>query len=215
VLFAGSGLFRVWQDRRYDSVKKQEIAPLFPLKSLPKTIGSWRALDDKEATLDPQIARVAGSVDSLVRVYVDDYTGVAITALILYGSAETITAHTPQVCYPAAGYTKMEWGEMIPVRISPNSPDPAVFAGFVFAKGAGLSEREEVYYSFRHSGAWNPWMEGNWRTLRYSPAVFKIQVERRVIDTEFRNLDNPSSRFLEALVPEVEKRVNNAPKPKA
>ena len=205
LIFGASGLVRVWQDWRFDTVKNQEIKPLFPLKDLGRTLGTWRALEDKEAVLDPQIARVAGSVDSLVRIYVDDLTGVAVTVLILYGRAETITSHTPQVCYPAAGYSLVDGGEIIPVPLGTGvGTIPAGFAGLVFAKKAGLGDREEVYYSFRHEGVWTPMVEGNWRILRFSPGVFKIQVQRKVNDTEYRHLDNPSSRFLGALMPKFE-----------
>jgi hypothetical protein len=216
VLFAASGLVRVWQDWRYDTAKNQEVKAPFPLKNLPRDLGlgslkEWHALPDTEAVLDPQIARVAGSVDSLVRVYRDDLTGVAITVLVLYGRAETITKHTPQVCYPSAGYGLVDGGEVIPVPVNPaGSGMPAAFLGLVFAKKGGMGDREEVYYSLRHEGQWIPTVEGNWQALRYSPGAFKIQVQRKVTDTEHRHFDNPSSRFLSVLVPTFEAMVNEA-----
>jgi Protein of unknown function (DUF3485) len=216
LLFTTSGLVRVWQDWRFDTVKNQEVKLLFPLAKLPRDLGAgsikeWHALPDTEAVLDPQIARVAGSVDSLVRVYRDDLTGVAVTVLVLYGRAETITRHTPQVCYPSAGYGLVDGGEVISVPTNTGAGGvPAAFLGLVFAKKGGMGDREEVYYSFRHEDQWTPGVEGNWRALRYSPGAFKIQVQRKVTDTEYRHLDNPSSRFLSVLMPTLEGLVNDS-----
>jgi hypothetical protein len=215
LIFGASGLIRVWQDLRFETVKNEEVKPLFPLKNLERTLGSWRALEDKEAVLDPQIARVAGSVDSLVRIYVDELTGVAVTVLILYGRAEAITRHTPQVCYPSVGYNLVDGGEVIQVPLGTGvGTMSGAFGGLVFAKKGGLGDREEVYYSFWNDGVWTPNVEGNWRILRYSPGVFKIQVQRKVNDTEYRLLDNPSGRFLGALMPKFEDLLKKSQAPR-
>src|SRR5438477_77345 len=83
-----------------------------------------------------------------------------------------------KVCYPSAGYGLVDGGEIISVPTTGGMP--AGFLGLVFAKKGGMGDREEVYYSFRHEGQWTPGVEGNWRALRYSPAAFKIQVQRKV-----------------------------------
>ena len=212
LLFAGSAFVRHWQDWRDVEAKNRVIESPFSLKNLPKTIGTWHMMDGKEATLDPEIARVAGSIDSTLRVYVDDETGVAITVLLLFGRAEAITGHTPDVCYPAAGY---EYGDGdvidVPIRMNPN---PAIFRASIFAKRAGATvDREEVFYSFRNEGRWSPSIAGNWRALRYNPGIFKLQIQRRVAESEHRHLNNPSQIFLDNFLPELERMINTTAKP--
>jgi Protein of unknown function (DUF3485) len=103
-----SGVVRFWEDRRVRSLQIQTVSPLFPLKSLDETMGRWHSRESTEAALDEEIARVAGSSDSIIRTYVDRQTGVSVAVLILYGRAGLVTAHTPEVCYASQGYKQRE-----------------------------------------------------------------------------------------------------------
>lgn len=214
LLLAASGLVRGWQDRRFETAKNRVISPLFPLKELPTMIssplGTWQALEDGDIALDPQIIRIAGSTDSVVRNYVEQSTGVMVTVLVLYGRAEAIVAHTPEVCYPATGHDLVD--DVIDLAV-PLGTTPAVFRSLVYGKKGGTTtNRDEVFYSLRHDGRWAPGVDGNWRVLRYSPAVFKVQLQRRVAEHEQRHLNNPTEQFLALFVPELERRITDAEK---
>jgi hypothetical protein len=204
VLFGASGAARAWQDHRFQSAKNRVITPIFPLKDLPKTVGRWRALEGLEASLDPRIAQMAGSVDSLMRVYVNEDTGVTVTALLIYGRAEAVVAHTPEVCYPAVGYQIAD--DVATHRITFGDAN-AFLRSTVYAKKGVDLDLEEVFYSIRHDGRWSPSIDGNWKVLRFSPAVFKLQIQRRVVEGERRHLDNPSLDFLKSFIVAFERKV--------
>lgn len=204
-LLCVSGLIRTWQSQSVENAKDRVIRPLFPLVELPKQIGAWRAVEGTESALEPQISRIAGSVDSLVRAYVEQNTGVVVTVLILYGRAEQVVLHTPEVCYPAAGYAQTD--DVFDVAL-PSQPIPSAFRSLIFRREGGTNPiREEVYYAFRHDGQWSPSLQGNWRKLRFSPAVFKVQIRRPLADKERRVPKNLSEQFLIPLVQELEKRI--------
>src|SRR5262245_44349406 len=93
-----SGGVRSWQDRRFASVQSQVEQAPFPLKDLPRTLGEWRVLDGGETSLDPEVARVAGCSDHVVRAYSNPSTGVSLSVLILFGPALTVFGHRPEVC---------------------------------------------------------------------------------------------------------------------
>jgi hypothetical protein len=209
-LLVASGVARDAQDRRFRTSQQHAPELRFPLSGLPKALGRWRSLEGKEAVLDPRIARIAGSSESLIRDYVDDSTGVVVTLLIVYGKAEVVTGHTPEACYPAVGYEVA--AEALDVAI-PVGARPARFRTTVFARKEAAeagSGGEEVYHSFLHNGHWSPDVAGNWKVLRYSAPVHKVQVRRRVADGESRQLNNPTESFLSALIPEIGRRVGPA-----
>lgn len=205
LLFGASGAIRSWQDRRFDQAKNRVVSPLFPLKTLPNVVGSWRVMSGVEATLDPQIARIAGSSDSLIRTYTDEATGVVLTVLVLFGRAEQVISHTPEVCYPAVGFEQAGEAIDLPVR---GGAVAAVFRSLVYSRGGSEGVGfEEVSYGFRHENRWTPEVEGNWRVMRNSPPVFKVQIRRRTASRESRGVNNPIEQFLAGFLPEIEQRV--------
>ena len=40
----------------------------------------------------------------------------------------------------------------------------------------GVVQFEEVYYSFLHHGDWLPNVADRWKTFRYYPGLFKVQI---------------------------------------
>src|SRR3954470_15516325 len=109
LLLGISGGVRAWQDSRFATVEMQGQKCPFELKTLPTTLGNvWKLQEGGEGELDEAVKRVAGCSDSLIRTYRNEATGVSLTMLILYGPAKSVFGHTPEVCYPAAGYQAIE-----------------------------------------------------------------------------------------------------------
>jgi hypothetical protein len=218
---AASGLVRVWQDWRFQNVYTREVVPDFPLSSLPRALGTW--VDKGEtSTLDPQIARIAGSIDSMMRTYVDRRTGVVVEVMVLFGRSEQVSVHTPEVCYPAAGY---QLGEApvengVPLDGQPVT-DPAAlprFRSMTFVRPGKFLERQEVFYAFRQNGHWSPDPDGNWKSLSLGQGSYKIQIQRRIAEQERRFFDrehNPTVQFLGAFLPEIERQIASAKSPAA
>jgi hypothetical protein len=207
VLLGASGGVRAWQDYRFATVESEGKNCPFPLKDLPKTLGNdWHLEDGGESNLDPKVAQVAGCTDSLIRTYRNATTGVSVTALILFGPGKTLAGHTPEICYPSAGYRMVADPS---VRAVASSPGPATeFRSEVFARDQGQRIwREEVYYSFRHGDRWSPDGQRFWKEFRHRPAMLKVQVQRTVSDHERRDVNNPTEDFLALLMPEIERRV--------
>jgi hypothetical protein len=208
VMLGLSGAVRYWRDLQFQSIQSQGKDSPFPLKDIPNVLGSWRALEGTEAVLDPEIARVAGSTDHVIRTYADDKTGERITVLVLYGPADAVWGHTPDVCYPASGFKTLipPRETQIPLEDSSRS---VTFREGLFGKPQGEgNEFHEVYYSFLNAGEWRPDMADRWKRFRYFPGMFKIQIERRVKSVGLEN--SPSPSLLASLVKEIERRSNPA-----
>jgi len=206
LFLAGSGLFRYQQDRRFDVDKSYHEDCPFPLKTLPLEFTGWKATDEGEKSLDPLTLRITGASDHITRTYVDELTGVTLQVLVLFGPAEPVLPHTPQVCYPACGFVPTEDSSHRTVTMADGQK--AVFQSAVFAKAGGRSVvREVAYHSFRLEGPWSPDIAQGRKFPRRNPGVFKVQVQRRVVDGERRDRDDPVEHFLAELLPEIDRRV--------
>jgi hypothetical protein len=204
LLLVGSGVARVFQERRFDQEKGYLETCPFPLKDIPVRIGGWRLIEGGESALDPMTLRITGATNNLMRVYIDDLTGVVLQVLVLFGPAEPVAPHTPEICFPASGYTPVD--EPADRVIKDASGKTYVFRSGVFAKSGGRAMiREEAYYSFRLNGQWSPHMPT--RFPRKNPGIFKIQIQRRVGNSERRDQDEPIEQFLSLLMAEIEGRI--------
>jgi hypothetical protein len=200
VLVASGGV-RSWQAWKVDALLEKGKKYAFPLTELPLTLGSWQGED---TSLDPQIARRAGASDAIFRRYVDQATGAAVEVIVLYGPAVELFFHTPEVCYRGAGYTQLDGRDQ---RVISSGGMEAPFRSLVFVKGqATEAERVEVYYSWRYQGRWTPEL-GALKQFERIPGMYKVQLARRVMEQERRDVGPPCESLLDVLVPEIEHRL--------
>jgi hypothetical protein len=171
----------------------------------------WRAQDGAEQSLDPEVARIAGSTDSVIRAYRNARTGQVVTVLILFGPAQAVYGHAPEICYPAAGYRPVAAAISRPIPCGGDRP-AAEFRSEVFARQRDERRvNEEVYYSFRYGDRWSPDPMKHWKDFRHHPSMFKVQVQRATSGTESRERNNPTEHFLALLLPEIERRLARVP----
>ena len=206
VVLGVSGGLRYLRDWQFQSLNKENEKPPFPLKEFPKVLGGWHEVEGSEITLDPQVARIAGSSDHLIRTYVNDMNGERVSVTILYGLAYLVWPHTPDACYPAAGFKKVPPSRDVEIDV-PETTTKARFREQNFAKyqtGAGIYQ--QVYYSLRNAGEWGLNLENNWKSFRYHPGMFKVQVQRQVVAVG--KAENSSlEEFLGKIVQEIEQRL--------
>jgi hypothetical protein len=215
VLLATSGVVRTLQESRHKAEKSYVEACPFPLDSIPSKLGVWQKKEGEDLTLDPLTIRITGSTDRVLRTYVDELTGVSLVVLVLFGPAEPVLPHTPEVCFPSSGYSSAQ--DSMDREIEYTSKDSAgkdikhgaQFRSSVYEKSGGLAvRREEAYHSFRLEGVWSPSIGAGRKFPRRNPGVFKVQVQRLVAAGERRDTkDNPIEQFLSILIPQIERNI--------
>jgi Protein of unknown function (DUF3485) len=201
-ILATSGGARLWQEHRLEQALERGRVSPFPLADLPMDFDAWKG---RATTMDPRIVRGSGSTDIVTRHYVNERTGVGLDVVILYGPTSDMFIHTPELCYPAAGYDPLPGTVERPIAVAGAGPVP--FRSLAFTKGeGGVADTQEVYYSL--------WYDGRWTTQSTSPkaskripGMYKVQVCRRISARERRDLDNPTEPFLAALVGEIDARM--------
>jgi hypothetical protein len=209
VLLAASGVYRGLQDSRHGDEKSYLEACPIDLQKIPDQLGGWRRVKGTEKSLDSLTMRISGGTDHVIRTYVDDQTGVSVLIMILFGPAEPVIPHTPEVCYPSNGFTPADDSYMRIIKGVDGRDYP--FRSGVYTKAGGRSViREESYYSFRLEGVWSPDAGAGRRFPRRNPSVFKIQVQRRVLEGERRDSDDPTEALLAVLAPELERMITEA-----
>ncbi len=221
-LLAASGVVRGLQDRRFEVEKSYLAECPFPLKTLPKEFDGWKIVPGGDRTLDPLTTRITGATEHVMRTYVDELTGVTLSVLILFGPAEPVLPHTPQVCYPSCGFTSTEESTIRNLKGRDGAATNDQFRTGGYAKSGGRAMlREVVYHSFRLDGPWSPDIGAGKKFPRKNPGIFKVQVQRRVAEGERRDDSEPIENFLARLIPEIERRIaesqaaGSAPHPKA
>jgi hypothetical protein len=70
--------------------------------AIPAVVGDWVSED---VGFDERELKMAGATSSLVRRYTNNATGDVVSIFMIAGLPSDIAAHTPDVCYPGAGFT--------------------------------------------------------------------------------------------------------------
>jgi Protein of unknown function (DUF3485) len=197
---AGVRFSRDWQFATV--TRESEICP-FPLRELPTSLGTWNVIEGTDSQLDPEIAKIAGSSDHIIRSYHDSKTGETATIMLLYGLATKVCGHIPEVCYPAAGYQPLALPVDRTISVS-GSETPVGYRSLYFSKTvAGSSSYTEVFCTLMHNGTWLPDVANRWKMFRQHPGMFKLQIQ---CDTTAITTEHSPA---ETLVKEIVGYINN------
>ena len=206
VLFGLSGGARFWREWQFSSLSRESGVAPFALIELPRELGDWRVVEGSESTLEPDIAQIAGASDHLIRTYINEKTGASAVFMVIYGLATRVWSHTPDACYPATGFDAIPPTQDIDIPI-PETTSRARFRVQQFAKlKAGLKDFRRVYHSFRNAGEWGLDMGRKWKTFRYHPGMYKVQVQTQAGSVDDSKDKESLERLIGQLIREIEKR---------
>ena len=202
VLLGSAALRRVQSQRIDANLERGRKEPVIDLAKIPFNLGPWKG-EKKE--LDPLIAQATGADQIITRRYVNQQTGSTIDAIVLYGPAVEVYLHSPEVCYPAAGYAQVAGPDGREIKVGDMS---APFRSLVYSKGeGGPGELQEVYYSWWYNGRWNA-NGGVQKRFQRIPSMYKVQLARRVTPGEKRDVGNPCESLLRELLPDMDRRIH-------
>lgn len=155
----------------------------------------------------PEIARIAGSSDHIIRGYTHLKSNAKVSVLILYGLAAEVFAHTAAACYPAVGYNALGSSDH-ELTIPGGTPTTAGYRTGFYSMNTALGiQYKEVVSSFRHAGQWVPEASDRWKQFRSHPGMFKIQIEREVVVDGISVEASPSVELLGELMQVIETRL--------
>ena len=99
-----------WTDDAADSLHlKQRI------DNLPMQLGDW---EGQNLEADPREIRASGAVGHLSRSYRNRVTGEQVSLFLICGHMRHVSVHTPDRCYPAAGFDQLSPAERFTIETS-------------------------------------------------------------------------------------------------
>jgi hypothetical protein len=218
-LLGASGMVRTVQESRHRFEKSQkELCPI-DLSKLPNKIGDdWTLIKGGERKLDEYTMRITGGTDHAIRSYANRMTGVVVTLLLLYGPADPVLPHTPQVCYPASGFSAIDSPTARSITYSIGQDDQgrpverqADFLMSSYIKPSGrMPLREVVYHAYRLDGLWSFAIGAGRKFPRRNPGLFKLQIQRVVAEGEKLDATDPIIQFLKPFLGEIEAEIKAA-----
>src|SRR5437764_13900048 len=100
LLIVGTGLAHgLWTNRWLRTTEPQTSAAR--LDKLPLNFGDWQGTDYQ---VNPAALALGEIVNYKQRLYRNRSTGQEFTVLVVCGKPGPISVHTPEVCFPGAGY---------------------------------------------------------------------------------------------------------------
>ena len=205
LLIVGAGLVHGrWTNRWRPSPELAMLAARFD--SIPIVIGDWQGTAFE---LPAKERAMVGAEACVARKYANHGRGVTVTVLLLGGLPADIAIHTPDICYPSAGY-------------SLNAPSPFDYrygpgekrAGFrtALATRGGVSPSVlRLLWGWNDSKGWTT-PEGPRWTFASKPWLCKLYVIRETAGSAVKPEDDPCTDFLSVFLSEVDRLVFDFPK---
>jgi len=195
VLAVSTAIEGVWSERW---VSFEDI-PVYAeqLKRVPMQIGDWKG--KQAAQVPDDILAQAGAVGNLSLTYQNSQNE-EVAVFLVCGRTLDMLAHSPQICYPAAGYEMK--GEPARQPIETEGGGVADFFTTIFEKSDPFGvKNERVYWSFCGANGWEASSQPTW-TFGGQPVLYKLYVIAPT-GRDAMSDRNPCTEFIRVLIPEL------------
>ena len=169
-------------------------------------IGDWKGTAFE---LPAEERAMAGAVACLARRYTNPSRGVSVSVLLLGGLPGKISTHTPDVCYPGAGYT-LDSPSAFQCRDGPDERQAEFRTALATREGTNPSVLR-IFWSWNASKGWTAPEEPRWN-FAAEPALCKLYVIRETAGAVVDPGDDPCNDFLSVFLPELDRLVFSARK---
>lgn len=168
------------------------------LANVPTEIGGWRSRD---LEINPAAAEQAELAGHVFRSYENPATGAEVTVLLVCGRPGPISAHSPLVCFPGAGF--VQTSPPVTSRIDSSAGEEWEFARSGFTKETPVGQTHvRIFWSLSADGNWsvprNPRL--HFATNKY---LYKVYVTRELNHADEAIKDDPALDFLAGFLPEI------------
>ncbi len=205
VLIIGTGLFHgTWTNRWRLSPGLTELAAR--LNTVPEVLGDWKATSRRE--LPPRELAMTGAVGYISRTYTNPSKALAVSVLLLSGLPGTITTHTPDACYPGAGYTL---GNAEKFELKYGAGQRAEFQTAVASRDGAHPSHLRLYWSWCSSKGWSAPEDARW-ALAAEPMLSKLYVVRETVGAKIAPKDDPCDEFMTLLLPALDRAMSDPTK---
>jgi hypothetical protein len=180
------------------------------LDTIAHDLGGWEARDYDLEGQQASWAQLSGYIN---REYVHPASGRRLAVLLVWGRPDPVSQHTPDQCYPSAGYAPVNEIAREAIDAEPPRP-PAEFFTRDYAKGGPDPTRLRIYWAWNADGRWQAPDDPHDALARHrqyysygGSVLFKLYVIRDVSgENEARDAET-CKEFLGLLLPEFRRQL--------
>lgn len=202
MLVVGTTLVQGWWTDRWTGrnvAEELERSAAALQERFPKEFGTWEYV--QELPSDPKQLERAGAVGHVSRLYRDTATNAKVSAFVVCATPHDASGHTPDRCYPGAGFeiAEAEHRQSVSLR---DGRTAETFTGTFRKTGQTL----RVFWTYGGDGTWIAPQIARIE-LAGRGAVYKLYAiidETRLRDGEAQTI---CIDFLAALLPEIDRTV--------
>lgn len=148
IVISAGFIHGAWTNRWRPNAELQQVVSRFA--EVPSTWSGWTS---EKIKLDPRELKAAGAVGTFSRRYIDSVSGEAVSVFVLAGSPGDIAVHTPDICYPGAGYV-LGPIEKTEVEIEGTSQRAKLFTSTATRNRPDSLQRIRLYWAWTVDGSW-------------------------------------------------------------
>jgi hypothetical protein len=182
----------LWTNRWFSSAALAEATAR--LQNVPAVIGDWEGTDRE---IDPRQVAQAEMTGYVNRRYVNRKTGAEVSVLLVCGKPGPTSLHSPEVCYPGAGFNPT--GERAKQPVDGKAGD---FWVSQFQKTTPSPETLRIFWAWNGAGAWHA-AETPRVQFGHHAALYKLYVIRGLFRGDEPVADDPALEFLREFLPVV------------
>jgi hypothetical protein len=164
--------------------------------TVPASVGDWTSVD---VPFSERELKQAGATSSLVRRYTNRVTGEVVSIFVIAGLPSDIAAHTPEVCYPGAGYVL---GETVRVEV-PGVRNASLRTAEAVNDQPGGPGRIRLFWGWDSGDGWNA-PEDARGLYTGLPALCKLYATRAVVGNSIPSAGDPTLDLLRLLLPQLD-----------
>jgi exosortase len=200
-ILIASGLVQGRSTNRW-TVSRDLDEAIARLERVPLTVGEWQG---RAEPLDPRALNSARLDGGTLRRFRNTRTGTIIDLLVVCGRPGPVSVHTPDICYPGAGYeaTQTQPASMT-FQLGPGTAPGEFFTADFEKPGSFPREAIRIYWSWNATGQWT--IPANPRVaFAGRPFVYKLYL----ILPDTGEIGAPTNgaivRFCRTVLPELQK----------
>jgi EpsI family protein len=177
------------------------------LSEIPMQFGEWQGKD--EAATDEKVLKIAGAEGEMVRTYKNG-NGESVRVSMICGRLQDITYHTPDRCYPAAGFEMQSEPQAEVLEVGDKTAE-FLTTSFLKSEPTG-SHVERGYWSWSGDGSWKTPKNPKLEFASHQSALYKLYVFASVAPGAKQRPNDPDfcKDFIRDFVPVAERALRPA-----
>jgi exosortase len=199
LILLSSGIVHGLWTNRWNISRDIELA-VSRLDQVPMVIGDWQG---RNQSVEPRELTAAGLDGLIMRNYQNSRTGKSATIVLVCGRPGPVSVHSPEVCYPGAGFVMAQTQPVQTPVDTDARRDEFLQADFENSE-VFPPQRLRLYWSWNATGLWRA-PENPRLAFASAPVLYKLYLIGRTGEVLGASANGTDLEFLHEFLPEVDK----------